>query len=208
MIKEACVETFEEALIAEQRGADRIELCSDLQRDGLTPSVELMQKTCANLKIPVMIMIRPKPGNFVYSESDILQMKSDIDQAKKAGAAGVVFGLLTPENKIDEVNTRLLAGQAKPLPVTFHKAVDVLDDPVVGVRTLKKIDGITRILTSGGKPTAQEGQTILREMIREAEGKITILVAGKVVPSNLLAIRKATGATEFHGRRIVGDLKA
>ncbi|MBE0650330.1 MAG: copper homeostasis protein CutC [Bacteroidales bacterium] len=208
MIKEACVETFEEALLAEQRGADRIELCSDLYLDGLTPSAELMQKTCSHLKIPVMVMIRPKPGNFVYSESDILQMKSEIDQAKKTGAAGVVFGLLTPENTIDEANTRQLAEYAKPLLVTFHKAIDVLDDPVEGVRTLKKIEGIQRILTSGGKPTAMEGQTKLGEMMHAAEGNITILVAGKVLSSNLTAVQRATGAKEFHGRRIVGDLKA
>ena len=206
MIKEACVETFEEALLAEQRGADRIELCSDLNLDGLTPSFELMQKTCAGLKIPVMVMIRPKPGDFVYSESDILQMKSEIDQAKKAGASGVVFGLLTTENKIDEANTNLLAEYAQPLPVTFHKAIDELDDLVEGVRTLKKIEGIQRVLTSGGKPTALEGQATLREMISEAKGKITILVAGKVLQSNLEEIEKVTGAREFHGRRIVGDL--
>lgn len=206
MIIEACVETFEEALLAEQLGANRIELCSDLGRDGLTPSVGLMQKTCANLKISVMVMIRSKPGNFVYSENDIVQMKSEIAQAKKAGAAGVVFGLLTPENKIDEVNTRLLVEFAQPLLVTFHKAIDELDDLVEGVNTLKNIEGIQRILTSGGKPTALEGQSTLREMIHVAEEKITILVAGKVLQSNLKEIENVTGAKEFHGRRIVGDL--
>jgi copper homeostasis protein len=206
MIKETCVETFEEALLAEQQGADRIELCSDLHLDGLTPSFELMQKTCAGLKIPVMVMIRPKSGNFVYSEKDILQMKSEIDLAKNAGAAGVVFGLLTPENKIDEINTSLLVEYTQPLPVTFHKAIDELDDLIEGVKTLKNIEGIQRILTSGGKPTALEGQTTLREMISEAEGKITILVAGKVLKSNLEEIEKVTGAKEFHGRRILGDL--
>jgi len=206
MIKEACVETFEEAVLAEQRGANRIELCSALHLDGLTPSVELMQKACATLKIPVMVMIRPKAGNFVYSENDILQMEAEIDQAKKAGAAGVVFGLLTPENKIDEANTRRLANYAQPLPVTFHKAIDALDDPVEGAKTLKNIEGIRRILTSGGKPTALEGKATIREMMRVTEGKITILVAGKVLESNLEEIQKVTGAKECHGRRIVGEL--
>ena len=206
MIKEACVETFEEAVLAEQRGANRIELCSALHLDGLTPSVELMQKACATLKIPVMVMIRPKAGNFVYSENDILQMEAEIDQAKKAGAAGVVFGLLTPENKIDEANTRRLANYAQPLPVTFHKAIDALDDPVEGAQTLKNIKGIRRILTSGGKPTALEGQATIREMMNATEGKITILAAGKVLESNLEEIQKVTGSKEFHGRRIVGEL--
>jgi len=206
MIKEACVETFEEAVLAEQRGANRIELCSALHLDGLTPSVELMQKACATLKIPVMVMIRPKAGNFVYSENDILQMEAEIDQAKKAGAAGVVFGLLTPENKIDEANTRRLANYAQPLPVTFHKAIDALDDPVEGAQTLKNIKGIRRILTSGGKQTALEGQATIREMMNATVGKITILVAGKVLESNLEEIQKVTGAKECHGRRIVGEL--
>jgi len=206
MIKEACVETFEEALLAEQRGADRIELCSDLANDGLTPSPELMQKTCASLKIQVMVMIRPRAGNFVYSAEEIVQMKKEIDLAKNAGAAGVVFGLLTPGNKIDFEKTRLLAEYAQPLPVTFHKAIDVLENPVEGVRVLKKINGIKRVLTSGGKATAKEGAETIWKM-RETAGKnLIILVAGKVTDENLEEIQQLTGAKEFHGRRIVGDL--
>lgn len=206
MIKEACVETLEEALLAGKHGASRIELCSDLANDGLTPSAGLMQKTCLELNIPVMIMIRPRAGNFVYSEDEINRMKTDIDKAKKAGAAGVVFGLLTPENQIDVYHTRLLAEYTFPLPVTFHKAIDQLDDPVEGVKILKEIPGVKRILTSGGKPTAREGAETLCEMIKVAGEKIIIVVAGKVTDSNVYEIRKITGASEFHGRRIVGEL--
>jgi copper homeostasis protein len=206
MIKEACVETFEEAVLAEQRGANRIELCSDLANDGLTPSPELMHKTCASLKIPVMVMIRPRAGNFVYSEEEIIQMKSEIDEAKKVGAAGVVFGLLTPENEIEEKNTRLLAEYAHPLPVTFHKAIDVLENPEEGVHILKEIKGIKRILTSGGKATAKEGAETIRKMQEEAGENLIILVAGKVTDENVEEIQELTGAEEFHGRRIVGDL--
>jgi copper homeostasis protein len=207
MIKEACVETFEEAVLAEQRGANRIELCSDLTNDGLTPSPELMQKTCATLEIPVMVMIRSRAGNFVHPEEEINQMKTDIDRAKQAGAAGVVFGLLTPENKIDVENTRLLAKYAQPLPVTFHKAIDELENPVDGVRILKEIDGIKRILTSGGKTTAKEGAKILRKMQEEAGQNLIILVAGKVTNENVEEIQQLTGAKEFHGRGIVGNLE-
>jgi copper homeostasis protein len=206
MIKEACVETFEEALLAEQFGAYRIELCSDLSNDGLTPSPELMQKTCSTLKIPVMVMIRPRAGNFVHTKKEITRMKTDIDRAKQAGAAGVVFGLLTPENKIDVENTRMLAEYAKPLPVTFHKAIDELKNPVEGVRILKKIKGIKRILTSGGKATAKEGAEILLKMLEEAGQNLIILVAGRVTSENLEEIQQLTGAKEFHGRRIVGEL--
>jgi copper homeostasis protein len=206
MIKEACVENFEEAILAEKRGASRIELCSDLADDGLTPSFELMQKTCSTLKIPVMVMIRPRAGNFIYSVDEIEIMKSEIDLAKIAGAAGIVFGLLTPENKIDKLNTKILADYAHPLPVTFHKAIDELLNPVDGVLALKEINGIKRILTSGGKPTALDGQETIRKMIEVAGEQITILVAGKVLDSNVTEIQKLTGAKELHGRRIVGQL--
>lgn len=206
MIKEACVESFEEAKLAEEKGANRIELCSDLANDGLTPSVELMKETCQKLQIPVMVMARPRAGNFVYSDEEVEQMKKDIDAAKNAGASGIVLGLLSSDNKIDEKNTRILAEYAQPLPVTFHKAIDELEDPVEGVRILKTIPGIKRILTSGGNPTALEGNETIRKMIEIAEDKIIILVAGKVLNSNVEQISKLTGAVELHGRRIVGEL--
>lgn len=206
MIKEACVETFEEAVLAQKLGANRIELCSDLANDGLTPSYYLMQKCCSELKIPVMVMARPRAGNFVFSEQEIEQTKKDIDLAKKAGAAGIVLGLLNKKNEIDVQNTKILAKHAQPLMVTFHKAIDELKNPVEGVKTLLQINCITRILTSGGQPTAMEGQTVIREMIKVAGEKIIILVAGKVLVSTIEEIQKRTGATEFHGRKIVGEL--
>ena len=153
-----------------------------------------------------MVMIRPRAGNFIYSEEEIGEMKSEIDLAKKAGAAGIVFGLLTPDNKIDIKNTQILAEYASPLPVTFHKAIDELENPVEGVIELMKIKNVKRILTSGGAPTALEGQETIREMIQTAGDKITILVAGKVLDLNVEEIRKITGAKELHGRRIVGNL--
>lgn len=206
MIKEACVETFEEAVLAEQKGADRIELCSNLSEDGLTPGFELMKKTISELNIPVMVMIRPRAGDFVYTENEIEIMKAEIDLAKKAGANGVVFGLLTTDNKIDKKNTTLLCEYARPMQVTFHKAIDIIEDPVEGVILLKKINGITRILTSGGKTTAREGKITLQEMVKVANDKIKIIAAGKITDKNIEIIQTETGAKEFHGRKIVGDL--
>lgn len=206
MIKEACVESLTEARLAQKKGADRIELCSDLANDGLTPSFSLMKKACTELNIPVMVMARPRAGNFVFSDEELVQTKIAINLAKEAGADGVVIGLLTENNEIDEPHTRMLAEYAHPLPVTFHKAIDELDDPVAAVKILKTIPNIKRILTSGGKPTALEGQETIRKMIAEAEGKITILVAGKVLDSNAAEIQKLTGTDELHGRRIVGEL--
>lgn len=203
MIFEACVETFEEAIKARDNGAHRIELCSHLELDGLTPSAELTSKACRELGIPVMVMIRPRGGNFVHTEEEILQMESDIRMAKENGAAGIVFGLLTADNKIDVKNTGRLAALAAPLPVTFHKAIDVLEDPVKGVEELMNIRGITRILTSGGKPTAKEGARTIRRMMAAAGDQITMLVAGRVTRENVDEIAALTGATELHGRRIV-----
>ncbi|HNX79854.1 MAG TPA: copper homeostasis protein CutC, partial [Prolixibacteraceae bacterium] len=131
---------------------------------------------------------------------------SEISMAKSIGASGIVLGLLTPENQVDADSTKLLAAAAFPLPVTFHKAIDLLSDPVIGVRQLKNIPGIARILTSGGKPTAREGAEKIREMIKEAGDQLIILVAGKVTKENVLEIKMLTGAEEFHGRKIVGSL--
>lgn len=206
MIKEACVESLSEARLAQEKGANRIELCSDLANDGLSPRFSLMKKACTQLDIPVMVMARPRAGNFVYTDDELVQTKIAINLAKEAGAAGVVIGLLTKDNQIDEAHTRMLAEYAHPLEVTFHKAIDEMAYPVEGVKVLKTIPGITRILTSGGKATAKEGQETIREMIAEAEGKITMLVAGKVLDSNVDEIQKLTGTNELHGRRIVGEL--
>lgn len=206
MILEACVETLEEALKAQLLGAHRIELCSRLDLDGLTPSEELIGEVCSALKIPVMVMIRPRDGDFVYSEAEIGVMLRDIDRAKELGAAGMVFGVLTPEMGVAMDPCRRLAERAFPLPVTFHKAIDALENPAEGVRKLLETGNIARILTSGGKPTALDGVAKIREMMEAAAGRIIILVAGKVTCDNVEEIALLTGAAEFHGRRIVGVL--
>jgi copper homeostasis protein len=206
MIREACVETFEEALKAQENGANRIELCSHLELDGLTPSPELIEKTCSELSIPVMVMIRPRGGNFVYSEEELQTMENEIAMAKKLGAVGIVLGLLTSGNEVDVNNTRRLAAASSPLPVTFHKAIDVMENPVDGVKQLLTIKGITRILTSGGQPTAREGARVIKEMMQTAGDQITLLVAGKVTSENVDEIAALTGAVELHGRRIVSQL--
>ena len=204
IIKESCVETYEEAILAEKSGADRIELCAHLEKDGLTPSPELIQKVCSTLKIPVNVMIRPHQGDFIFSEQEVKQMLAQIDSAKKAGATGIVTGALTPDHQIDVRTITVLAKYSHPLTVTFHKAIDRLEDPVEGVKTLITIPGISHILTSGGETTAISGAAIIRKMIKAAESMITIVVAGKVSKSNLTEVRYLTGAKDFHGRRIVG----
>lgn len=203
LIFEACVESLEEAMAAENRGAHRIELCSDLAQDGLTPSRELTLQCLERLSIPVMAMIRPRSGNFVYSEAEVRQMEEEIGFFKQAGVAGVVFGLLTPENTIDIENTRYLSNLAAPLEITFHKAIDYSTDVLKAFQEMNAIKGITRVLTSGGMDTAWNGREILKQM-QDLQGRtIRIIAAGKILPENRLQIAEYTGVSELHGKQIV-----
>ena len=203
LIFEACVETLEDAIAAEKRGANRIELCSALDQDGLTPSEELTQQCIQNLSIPVMAMVRPRGGNFVYTNEEILQMEAEIEFFKQSGVAGVVFGLLTETGEIDIKNTNRLSRLAMPLEVTFHKAIDYSGDVLKSFQQLNAIDGITRVLTSGGMDTAWNGRHILKQM-QDLPGRlIKIIAAGKVLPENREQIAAFTGVSELHGKRIV-----
>lgn len=203
LILEACVETLEDAIFAEENGANRIELCSELDQDGLTPSRELTSQCVYYLSIPVMAMVRPRGGNFVYSEAEIKQMEAEIEFFKQAGVAGVVFGLLTLEGKIDIDNTNRLAKLAFPLEVTFHKAIDYSNNIIQSFQELNEIEGITRVLTSGGMDTAWNAREVLKQMQRLPDRKIKIIAAGKVIPENRTRIAEFTGIIELHGKRIV-----
>lgn len=200
---EACVETLEDALAAESRGANRIELCSALDLDGLTPSRELTRLCIQNLHIPIMAMVRPRGGNFVYTETEIRQMEVDIEFFKQTQVAGVVFGLLIHEGAIDIENTKRLAKLAFPLKVTFHKAIDYSTDILSSFQELNKIDGISSVLTSGGMDTAWNGRFMLKEMNDLPDRRIKIIAAGKILPDNRIQIAEFTGVAELHGKRIV-----
>ena len=203
MIKEACIENFEQALHAQNAGASRIELCDNLAVGGTTPPLETIQLCIQNLHIPTFVMIRPRGGNFVYSEEELKTMKNDMAACKRLGVPAVVFGLLTEDGKVDEKNTRELVELARPMQVTFHKAFDELQDPFEGLETLITL-GIDRILTSGTKTTAEEGASILNQLIEKADGRITIVAAGKVTKENLPELSHSIHTTEFHGKKIVG----
>ena len=206
MILEACVETLEEALKAESMGASRIELCDDLSVGGITPSYALLDSVKKQLKIPIMVMIRPRGGNFVYDSSELKLMKQSIDVCKSLGVMGVVFGILNNQDLIDAENTKMLIEYADPLDITFHKAIDDTPDPVRSAEILTKTKGITRILTSGGKPTALEGAENINKMSKIAAGYLKILAAGRITATNLDEISGILKADEFHGRKIVGQL--
>jgi copper homeostasis protein len=203
LLKEACVETLEDALRAQACGADRIELCANLAVGGLTPGDSLILTAKEALHIPVMVMVRPVAGNFVATRADFEAMKRTIVFCKKVKVAGVVFGLLTELREVDIPRTTALAELAQPLLVTSHKAIDETADILKSVAALKCIPGIRRILTSGGAATALEGAPVLRQMLAAAGPDLTILAAGRVTNENLKEVHRATGAREYHGRRIV-----
>lgn len=202
MIKEACVESLTEALEAEKRGADRIELCDNLAVGGTTASYGTIKTAAAMLNIPVFPIIRPRGGDFCYSVTEIEVMKQDILLCKSLGIKGVVLGVLTEDKKIDFDVLAELMLLASPMEVTFHKAIDELADPVAVIDQLAEL-GVKRILSSGTMETAIEGKDILNKMIEKANGRITIMVAGKVTKENLEEIAAVIPSTEYHGKKIV-----
>ncbi len=202
IVKEVCVESFDEAIRAVAAGATRIELCENLAVGGTTPSYGTIRKCLDKLSVPVMVMIRPRGGNFTYSKDEFEIMQEEILLCKELAVTGVVFGLLDNKGNIDEMRTRLLVQLARPMQVTFHKAIDVAANILASVALLKDI-GVERILSSGGKPTAFEGRETLNRMIELASPKLSIIVAGKVVHENFEEIRKIIPSGEYHGRRLV-----
>ena len=202
MIKEACVESFEKALEAQNNGADRIELCENLAVGGTTPSYGTVKICLEKLNIPIFPMIRARGGNFVYSKDEIEIMKEDIKVFKDLGVKGLVLGCLTSDNKIDLELTKTLVNLAYPMEITFHKAIDEISNPLDYIEDLVNI-GIKRILTSGGKATALEGKDLINDMIKKSNGRLKIVVAGKVTKENLNGLSNLISADEFHGKLIV-----
>ena len=202
MIKEACVESFEKALESQNNGADRIELCENLSVGGTTPSYGTVKICLEKLNIPIFPMIRARGGNFVYSKDEIEIMKEDIKVFKDLGVKGLVLGCLTSDNKIDLELTKTLVNLAYPMEITFHKAIDEISNPLDYIEDLVNI-GIKRILTSGGKATALEGKDLINDMIKKSNGRLKIVVAGKVTKENLNELSNLISADEFHGKLIV-----
>lgn len=203
ILMEACVETFEQAVRAEQNGAHRIELCSNLEVGGLTPSERLIEKVVKKIGIPVMAMVRPRPGNFVFSEEEMKSMVSSIAFMKSIGLYGIVIGNLNQYQTINIPQTQRLCHVAEGLSVTFHKAIDETIDLLEAVKTLSRIDGIDRILTSGGAETALTGAEKIKEMMSVAGDRMKIISAGKINTRNLKEVHQKIKGKEYHGRRIV-----
>lgn len=195
---EICVDTIESALAAEMGGADRIELCSALSEGGLTPSAGIISNLTKVLKIEVNVLIRPRRGDFLYSELEIECMKHDISMAKNLGAHGVVLGVLKKDGNVDMETMQDLIALARPLSVTFHRAFDMVPDPIKALDDLFALK-VDRLLTSGQQQGAEAGMELIAQLVRKANNKLIIMPGGGITESNIQKIQQITGASEFHG---------
>lgn len=206
LILEACVESLAEAIQAEINGAHRLELCSRLDLDGFTPDLELTKQVLDRVKVPVKVMIRPKGGDFVYSDVEFEKMKDEINFFKTLNIQGVVFGILDETNHLNLKQIQSLADLAFPMEVTIHKAIDETPNILQSVSELLSVDHITSILTSGGSATAIEGKETIQQMINLAGKNLKIIPAGRITSENLNEVHHLIGSAEYHGRKIVGQL--
>jgi copper homeostasis protein len=197
MLIEICVDSLDSAVTAEKGGADRIELCSDLLEGGITPSYGLIQAVRSKVDIPIFVMIRPRGGDLYYSASEFDIMASDLRVAKGLGADGVVFGLLTVDGRVDVERTSRLVELAYPLQVTFHRAIDMAPD-MEGACEDIVLSGATRILTSGGRQTAEQGGAQIARLVQVAGDRIGVVAGSGVRADNVREIARITGAKEFH----------
>ncbi|MFD2938055.1 copper homeostasis protein CutC [Spirosoma flavum] len=196
MLLEVCAYSLNSCLTAQRAGADRIELCGGLAEGGTTPSAGLIQLARKHLTIPLYVMIRPRGGDFLYSESELAVMKADISLAKTIGVDGVVLGVLQADGTVDEIQTRQLIDLARPLPVTFHRAFDMTRDPFEALEAIIRT-GAIRILTSGQQQTAENGLSILRQLTQQAAGRIDIMAGAGVNAKNAQLLIE-TGADALH----------
>lgn len=199
---EACVETLEDSIRAERNGAQRIELCSSLECGGLTPDFTLVKKVIESVKIPVRVMIRPRIGDFFYSEKEFGKIRKEIQSFLELDIEGFVFGTLTKDNEVDFERTKDLIKLCSGRKTTFHKAIDETSKDTIIENSKRLIDiGIDNILSSGASLTALEGRDILNKMVEVTNNKV--IVAGKVTYINLSEVVRTIPSSNYHGRNIV-----
>lgn len=195
---EVCVGSLEGALVAEQAGADRIELNVALELDGLSPSPGLLQLVSQAVRIPVITMARPRAGNFVYSESEWETLLADAKWQIDHGASGIAFGCLTPSGQVDARRCEQMRSLAGSRELVFHKAFDDVTNWALGLDILIK-SGINRVMTSGQNPTALEGVSVISAIKDHSSGRIEILPAGRIGAENATEILTKTGCNQLHG---------
>ena len=206
MIKEACCESYIEGINAQKLGANRIELCSNLSDGGLSPSFKEVKEALKFINIPLFVMVRTREGNFVYTKKEKEFMYQEIRNLKEIGVEGIVIGALTNKNEIDSDFIKEVIKIARPMKITFHKAIDEVSDFNKAIELLIEL-GVDRILTSGKKEKAEDSIGLLKTMNRNYGDKIKFVAAGKITKENLENINNKLGFDEYHGKLIVGYLK-
>lgn len=196
-ILEVCVGSAESLSAAYEGGAERVELCVDLEADGLTPPAELIRRAALLQGLRVHVLIRSRAGDFVYSEEEVALMEEQIRLARANGADGVVIGALTPDGDIDMAACRRWMAAAEGLSVTFHRAFDRCRCPQEALEQIISL-GCDRLLTSGQQPSALEGAALLKALVEQATERIIIMPGAGVNPGNAAEILRMTGASEIH----------
>ena len=194
---EICVDSAAGALAAQRGGAHRVELCDNLLEGGTTPSAGCIKIARRGLKIGLQVIIRPRGGDFLYTEEELDVMREDIRIAKDLGADGVVIGCLTSEGEIDQAHTAELLSLAHPLNVTFHRAFDMCRDPHRALEDLVGL-GVDRVLTSGQEASCLEGMDLIASLQKQAAGRIIVMPGGGITTRNIQRLVAATGVAEVH----------
>jgi copper homeostasis protein len=194
---EISVESVDAAMAAERGGARRIELCSNAREGGTTPSRELMRAVRERVSLPIFSMVRPRAGNFVYTDKEFGAMQREIEATKECRMDGVVLGLLDADGEVDIARTKQLVDLVRPLPITFHRAFDECADLRVSLEDVIKT-GATRLLTSGGKRTASEALDVLEELVRIAGERLVVMPGSGLHAGNVRETVQKTGAREYH----------
>jgi copper homeostasis protein len=197
IIVEICAQSLTSSKIAQDCGADRIELCSALELGGITPSYAVLKAVRKALSIPICVLVRPRGGDFIHSDDEFELIKQDVLVCRDLGMDAVVVGLLTDKNVLDLPKMAELLELARPMDAVCHRAFDRLDDPYTALTDLMRLK-YDRILTSGTKPTATEGGNILKKLVEQADNRIAILAGSGVNSDNVLDLIEKTGVSEVH----------
>jgi copper homeostasis protein len=193
---EICANSYQSAVNAQKSGADRVELCAELSLGGITPSYGVLEKVFKEITIPVNVLIRPRSGNFCYTDDEFEIMKQDLKRCKKLGFNGIVSGVLNKNNSIDIERTKELMDLSKPLSFTFHRAFDCVTNPQESLEQLIDLK-VDRLLTSGLQEKAENGIELLKELQKTAKGKLIILPGSGINQKNAILFKEA-GFKEIH----------
>ncbi|WP_162055376.1 copper homeostasis protein CutC [Pontibacter pamirensis] len=194
---EVCIDSVASAVAAEQGGAQRVELCDYLAGGGTTPSAGLIKVVRKSIGISLHVLIRPRRGDFLYTDAEFEVMKNDIEVCRELGADGVVIGVLNKDGSVDTARTQELIAHAGPLSITFHRAFDLTPDPLKALDALLQLN-VHHLLTSGQQETALQGSGLIRELNERAAGKLIVMPGGGVNPSNVRKLVSETGVSEVH----------